>query len=156
MNDTSDNLDKHFQHAVKLVETGDYHSLRVLLMKHPKLATKRDETSATLLIRLIDYPGNRPNAHKTARVLLVAGCDVDARRDESNGTALAGVLSTGEIDVARVLLEFGANFRAKLGFKKGDVIDLAIELCSNDANENSGFSKAIRELVADFTGLELG
>ena len=44
MNDISNTLDNQFQHAVKLVETGDYHSLRVLLMKHPKLATKRDET----------------------------------------------------------------------------------------------------------------
>ena len=155
MNQRSNHLDKQFQHAVKLVETGDYHSLRVLLMQHPRLASKRDETNATLLVRLIDYPGNRPNAHKTARVLLVAGCDVDARRDANNGTALAGVLSTGEIDVARVLLEFGANFRAKLGFKEGDVIDLAIALCSNDTNEKSGLSSAVRKLVADFTGLEL-
>lgn len=155
MNATSDGIEKQFQQAVDLMESGDYHALRVLLMRNPALAKQRDETNATLLVRLIDYPGHRPNANKTARVLLLAGCDVDARRDERNGTALAGVLSTGEVDVARVLLEFGANFRANLGFREGDVIDMAIELAKDEREENSDVSNAVRKLVADFTGLEL-
>lgn len=155
MNATNDEIEKQFQEAVKLMDSGDYHALRALLMRNPSLASQRDETNATLLIRLIDYPGNRPNANKTARVLLLAGCDVDARRDERNGTALAGVLSTSEVDVARVLLEFGANFRAKLGFREGDVIDLAIELAKDDREENRDVSGAVRRLLSDFTGLEL-
>ncbi|MCY3883408.1 MAG: hypothetical protein OXG24_00675 [Gammaproteobacteria bacterium] len=141
--------------ALDLMESGDYHELRAHLILHPILAKYRDDSNATLLIKLIDYPGNRPNAAKSARVLLIAGCDVDARRDSTNGTALSGALSTGEADVARVLLEFGANFRAKLGFKEGDIVDFALEICGNDSNEEDGFAQEVRQLLSDFTAVRL-
>ena len=135
------------------MEEGNYHELRVHMIRYPHLVKYRDETNATLLIRLIDYPGRRPNAAKTARVLLIAGCEVDARRDADNGTALSGALSTGEVDVARVLLEFGASLWAKLGFKDGDVIDLARELSQGSNGDTNELAKAVRKLVVDFTGL---
>lgn len=141
--------------ALTLIETGDYHELRAHLIRHPELTKYRDDSNATLLIRLIDYPGNRPNAAKTARTLLVAGCDVDARRDSSNGTALSGALSTGEADVARVLLEFGANFRAKLGFMEGDIVDMAINLCGKDSESDNKFARDVRQLLSDFTAVQI-
>lgn len=147
--------DPEVDRALELIESGDYHELRAHLIRHPNLAKYRDDSNATLLIKLIDYPGNRPNAAKTARVLLIAGSDVDARRDSKNGTALSGALSTSEADVARVLLEFGANFRAKLGFKEGDIVDFAWEICGNDSSDENGFAEEVRQLLSDFTAVRL-
>lgn len=141
--------------ALELIESGDYHELRAHLIRYPDLAKYRDESNATLLIRLIDYPGRRPNAAKTARTLLIAGCEVDARRDSRNGTALSGALSTGETDVARVLLEFGANFRAKLGFMEGDIVDMAISLCDKDSGDGDQLVRDVRQLLSDFTAVQL-
>ena len=106
-----------FQAAVDLVDSGDVAALRNLLDAHPDLATARDEGNAPLLIRLIDWPGHRPNAADTARVLLEAGAEVDARRDDENGTALGGALCTGEADVIKVLLDFGADIHAPCGWQ---------------------------------------
>lgn len=141
--------------ALDLIDSGDYHELRAHLIRFPKLVKYRDNSNATLLIRLIDYPGRRPNAAKTARMLLIAGSDVDARRDDRNGTPLSGALSTGEADVARVLLEFGANFRTKLGFKEGDIVDFALELCGSASNNETGFAVEVRQLLRDFTAVQL-
>lgn len=154
MEDRRSKIQQHAVRALELIDSGDYHELRAHLIRHPELAKFRDETNATLLIRLIDYPGNRPNAGKTARTLLGAGCEVDARRDSKNGTALSGALSTGETDVARVLLEFGANFRAKLGFREGDIVDMAIELCGTDSKDNQ-LARDVRQLLIDFTAVQL-
>lgn len=155
MEDRKSKLKPQAVRALELIETGDYHELRAHLVRHPDLAKYRDESNATLLIRLIDYPGRRPNAAKTARTLLIAGCDVDARRDGNNGTALSGALSTGETDVARVLLEFGANFRAKLGFMDGDIVDMAINLCGKDSEGDNQFAREVRQLLSDFTAVQL-
>ena len=155
MEDHKSRIQQQVDRALTLIETGDYHELRAHLISHPKLTKYRDDSNATLLIRLIDYPGNRPNAAKTARILLVAGCDVDARRDSSNGTALSGALSTGEADVARVLLEFGANFRAKLGFMEGDIVDMAIDLCGKDSEGDNQFAQDVRQLLCDFTAVQI-
>ncbi len=140
-----------FEQALNYMREGDYHSLRAYLCRYPKLVKQRDETRATLLIRLIDYPGHLPNAEKTARILLVAGSEVDARRDDQNGTALSGVISTEEADVARVLLEFGASFKAKLGFRDGIVLHLAQEIIRSRP-ETDSFSRELKSLVADYTG----
>ena len=153
MKDRRNKAHQQATRALILIESGDYHELRAHLIRHPKLAKYRDDSNATLLIKLIDYPGRRPNAAKTARVLLIAGCEVDARRDSKNGTALSGALSTGETDVARVLLEFGANFRGKLGFKEGDIVDMAIELCGKDSNDE--LSREVRQLLSDFTAVQI-
>ena len=146
--------DDLFDQACELLDAGDHHELRALLLAHPKLVNSVDDSGATLLIRLIDYPGNRPNAARSARVLLQAGANVNYRRDNSNGTALAGVLSTNEWDVARVLLEFGANLRSPLGFMKGQVIDLADSLCAQAKESENDVSELV-QLVYDYTGIKL-
>lgn len=155
MEDPKSKIQSQAVRALELIESGDYHELRAHLIRYPDLAKYRDDSNATLLIKLIDYPGKRPNAAKTARTLLIAGCDVDARRDSKNGTALSGALSTGETDVARVLLEFGANFRAKLGFMEGDIVDMAIELCGRDSKVDSQLARDVRQLLSDFTAVQL-
>ena len=144
-----------FKQARQLCDVGDYHELRVLLAKEPRLVNAMDDSGATLLICLIDYPGNRPNAARSARVLLNAGAKPDFRRNRSNGTALAGALSTNDWDVARVLLEFGADFRAPLGFKRGSVIDLADELCASAAERDDLGNQQLVKLVYDYTGIKL-
>ena len=140
------NQANHFDFAVDLMDKGDYHELRVLLVRFPKLVKERDSSNATLLIRLIDYPGHRPNAHKSARVLLVAG-------DNKNGTALSGALSTGDADVMRVLLEFGANIRAPLLFDRGTVLDMAESICRSE-NADEQLKSELISLVHDFVGIE--
>ena len=152
--DRKSRLAGQFKEAMELIETGDYHELRAHLMRNPQLVRYRDETKATLLIRLIDYPGFRPNSAYSARILLIAGSHVDVRRDERNGTPLSGAMCTGELDVCRVLLEFGASFRSRLGFKSGDVLDLAEELCRN-SDGDSKFVEELRQLVCDYTGIAL-
>lgn len=144
----------HFERARELCDSGDYHELRALLISNPRLVEAEDDSGATLLICLIDYPGHRPNAARTARVLLNAGAKVDFRRDRRNGTALAGALSTNEWDVARVLLEFGASLQAPLGFKRGRVIDFANELCSSSEGDEAE-NPELAQLVYDYSGITL-
>jgi ankyrin repeat protein len=133
-----------FDAAVDVIGRGDVEALRRLLADHPELATVRDdEANATLLIRLIDWPGHRPNAGETARALLEAGCEVDARRDDENGTALAGAVCTQEIDVIKVLLDRGADIHAPLGWRDGTVLDLVDQFCED---MHPGNEKAVVEL----------
>ena len=70
-----------FDAAKKLLDEGDVEGLRTMLAKSPDLATMRAPDNATLLIHLIDHPGGRPRGDETARALLQAGAEVDARQD---------------------------------------------------------------------------
>lgn len=143
-----------FEQARELCDKGDYHELRALLINNPRLVNQTDESGATLLICLIDYPGHRPNAARTARVLLNAGAKVDFRRDRKNGTALSGAMSTNEWDLARVLLEFGASLQAPLGFTRGRVIDFANELCSSTEGDREK-NPELAKLVYQYSGITL-
>lgn len=141
-----------FEAAMTLVDYGDFQGLGELLDANPELANARDEGNATLLIRLIDWPGHRPWASETARVLLTAGAEVDARRDEENGTALSGALCTGEIDVIRVLLEYGADVHAECGWQSGSVLDLADDLCQQLSHVGAEFNQQIAEIFGERAG----
>ncbi len=113
-----------FDEALGHLANGDVERLAGLLDGRPELAKSRDEKNATLLIRLVDWPGLRPRAAESARVLLQAGAEVDARRDDGQGTPLAAAVCTKEADVAAVLLEHGADPNAPCGFEPGSVIEL--------------------------------
>jgi ankyrin repeat protein len=106
---------------------GDYALLEKCLRQNPDLAAARDDSNATLLIRLMDYPGHRLNAALMARLLIKSGAEVDARRDSSNGTALTGAICSLELDTARVLLDFGADLNASCGFCEGTALELALK-----------------------------
>lgn len=128
---------EHFDAAVGYIEAGQCDELRQLLAQQGELVTARDESNATLLIRLIDWPGYRPNSAQTARVLIEAGAEIDARRDDHNGTALAGALCTREFDVVTTLVELGADIHAPLGWMPGTNLDLADRICQDLGKQRS-------------------
>jgi len=144
-----------YQQAIKLIHSGDTTALADLLKQTPELITERDDSGATLLTQLIDWPGHRPNAADTARVLLAAGAEVDARREGENGTPLAGVLCTEELDVIEVLVEAGADLDAPLNWRDGTVFDLADELCQNNERSENDFVVGIRKLFTEKSGKTL-
>ena len=141
-----------FEKAVELVEAGEVDALRDLFQRMPDLAQARDDGEASLLIRLIDWPGHRPRAAESARVLLESGVDVEARRNETNGTALAGALCTEEIDVVSVLLEFGADIHAPLGWMPGTNLDLADRICQNLDRQGDEAIIKLSRLFSDAAG----
>lgn len=116
-----------FSRAADALERGDFAMLEKCLRQYPGLATERDESGATLLIRLIDHPGHRLNAAMMAGLLIKAGAEVEVRRDADNGTPLTGAISTLDVDTARVLLEAGADLSAPCGFRSGTAYALALE-----------------------------
>lgn len=137
-----------FDAAVKLIDSGEVDSLRELLKQHPDLANARDEGNASLLIRLIDWPGYRPRSVESARVLLEAGVDINSRRDDENGTALAGALYTEEFDLVHLFLEFGADIHAPLGWMSGTNLDLVDRKCQDLGKQRSD---KIRKLADAFS-----
>lgn len=141
-----------FDEAVALLDAGDTQALRGLLQANPELATARDPGNATLLVRLIDWPGHRPQAPDSARVLLEAGAEVDARRNDENGTALGGALCTQEVEVIRVLLEFGADVSAPLGWMPGTPFDLADHICQNLERQGDEPIVALAEMISQAAG----
>ena len=132
--------------AVKALDEGEVTTLERLLAENPGLAEETDEGNATLLVRLIDYPGQRPNAAESARILIEAGTPIDARRDDENGTALAGAVCTNDVDVVQVLIEKGANINAVCGWRDGTVIEFVDELC-----EGLHLDQAARSLQEQFS-----
>lgn len=124
-------MSSEFQQAVEAAQSGNVEALSALLADHPNLATERDESSASLLIHLFDWPGNRPRAVETARVLLEAGAEVDARRDDGDGTVLTSAISMQQLDVIEVLLEFGADIHAPLGWRDDTVLGLVKNMCAD-------------------------
>jgi catechol 2,3-dioxygenase-like lactoylglutathione lyase family enzyme len=141
-----------FEAAAALLDLGDLEALHKLLKQQPDLARARDDGNATLLIRLIDWPGHRPNAAESARVLLSAGAEVDARRNEENGTALGGVVCTEEIDVIRTLLEFGAEVHGSCGWQPGSVLEYVDLLCEDLDRSEDQKRSAISKLFGDAAG----
>ena len=137
-----------FKAALELLDSGAVDDLRELLRNHVDLVDARDEDNASLLIRLIDWPGYRPNSAECARALLEAGADVDARRDDENGTALAGALCTKEVDVIRVLLEFGADIHAPLGWMAGTNLELADRTCQDLGRQRDDEIVALSEIFS--------
>ena len=144
-----------FENAVNLLHTGNVEGLEDLLGRNSELASSRDEGNATLLLRLIDWPGYHPRSTESARVLLEHGVEVDARRDENNGTALAGVLCTMDIEVAEVLVEFGAEIDQPLGWMPGTCFSLADRICQDQGKQNDPKILKLIEIVSSATGRKI-
>lgn len=142
----------HYNTAVDHLDSGDVEALRTLLTEHPDLANARGEENAPLIIRLIDFPGHRPNAAESARALLDAGAEVDARRDNENGTALGGALSTSEVDVIRVLLEGGADIHAPCGWRDGTVLDFADKICEDETRLGDSPVNEVARIFSEASG----
>lgn len=141
-----------FEKAVALLESGDVEQLASLLKDHVGLAHARDEGNATLLIRLIDWPGYRPRSAESAKALVDAGVEIDARRDDDNGTALAGALCTKEIDIVEVLVQHGADLTAPLGWTHGTNFELADRICQDLGRQRDDKIKKLAKLISDASG----
>lgn len=142
---------KEFDQAMILMRTGDYHALRVLLIRHPKLVHKRDSSNATLLLKLFELPGEVPNVAKLARVLLVAGSSVNVQRNKRSPIPLLLALQAKQLDAVTTLLEFGASFRTYVEPLSGTILEHAIELCKVNSADKV-FTLKLRELIQAYTG----
>ena len=105
--------------ATEAVQTGDLETLGRLLTEHPGLATAfigdhPDGMSRTLLHAATDWPGHHPNNAATARALLAAGANVDARfTGPHTETPLHWTASSNDVEVMDVLLDAGADIAAR-------------------------------------------
>ena len=143
-----------FEHALKVMQIGDYHALRVLLIQHPKLVHWRDSSNATLLLKLFELPETNQSHARLARVLLVAGSEVNVQRNRQSPVPILSALQQDQLDLVKTLLEFGANLRTQAQPLPGTVLDYAIELC-RVKNNDKAFTTKLRSLIHAYTGGEL-
>lgn len=143
-----------FEKAMGIMSVADHHALRVFLIQQPTLVRWRDATNSTLLLKLFDLPDNIQNKAKLARVLLVAGSQVNAQRNRQSPAPILSAIRSEQLDVVQTLLEFGANLRIQAHPSKGTVLDYAIELCKEKGND-SFFTTKLKELIYAYTGGKL-
>ena len=141
-----------FAAAAAAIDRGDTLVLAELLAQDAGLVHARGQTQETLLIHLIDWPGFRPRAAISAELLLKAGAVVDARRNATNGTPLAGAACTGEIEVIRVLLAHGADPNAACGWQSGTLLELIGEWSENLIWYGQSGNREIMALFSKVTG----
>jgi hypothetical protein len=103
---------------VNAIHAGQIETVRQLVQRHPGLASARlvDEkgTSGTPLHAAADWPGFFPNGPDLVAVLIDAGADPNAAIEGSwrTETPLHWAASSDDVDVARALVEGGANIEA--------------------------------------------
>lgn len=117
MTNKIDNIasDKEFSEfypiAVHAVKNGDVESLTDLLQEHPDLVKARSQKGRTLLHHVCDWPGHFPNELETARILISAGADINARSIDADigETSLQWAVSSNDVAMVELLLELGAS-----------------------------------------------
>lgn len=97
--------------AVHAVKNGDVEIITSLLHEYPDLVNARSQKGRTLLHHVCDWPGYFPNEIETARKLIAAGADINARAcDPDKGeTSLQWVVSSNDVAMAEMLIESGAS-----------------------------------------------
>ena len=109
---------------VAAVRAGDVGSVREVVAREPGLASARltgpRGGSETALHVVAGWPGYYPNGPEIASLLIEAGSDVDARTTGGNAadageTPLHWAASNDDVDVARVLIDSGADIEAPDG-----------------------------------------
>ncbi|MBM82100.1 MAG: hypothetical protein CMJ78_16135 [Planctomycetaceae bacterium] len=142
-----------FEVAFQAIDAGEVEQLRELLQTSPELANARDDDNQPLLICLAIRGDEVPRRVELARTLLEAGAKVDARSSEDEGTALAYVLCSEDVEMIPVLLEFGADVHASFGEEfDGSVLDAADQLCQDEDRTDDDEIEAIRELFSEAAG----
>jgi ankyrin repeat protein len=100
------------------IRTGDLASLRHQLVENPGLATARIERQKGALITPLhvatDWPGYFPNGPAVVAALIGAGADpnVPVERGRSAETPLHWAASSDDVEVARALIDGGADIEA--------------------------------------------
>lgn len=104
---------------VEAIHAGDLTALKQLLAEHPGIATIRlvDDGSGQMTRSLLhvatDWPGHFPNCADVVRMLVAAGCDVNARfTGPHTETPLHWAASSDDIDALEALLDAGADIEA--------------------------------------------
>jgi hypothetical protein len=115
--------DPRAQAAEKAISTGDIASLNALFKTYPELPAcyVGNTTEARSLLHILtDWPGNRPNSCETAKILIIAGADVNAPfiGKTHSETPLHWAASNNDVAMIDMLLDHGANIDAE-----GGVID---------------------------------
>src|SRR5579859_7996127 len=103
---------------IEAIHAGDADTLRKVLTGHPGLAAARlvDEKggSSTALHVAADWPGFFPNGPEIVQVLIEAGADPNTAVEGSwhAETALHWAASSDDVEVARALIDGGADIEA--------------------------------------------
>lgn len=115
--------------TILAIRTGDVVGLQQLLDDNPSLASSRLAIAGgrTPLHVVCDWPGYFSNGPRIAAALIGAGANIDDRgTDEEHGeTPLHWAASSDDVDVARVLIEAGADIELP-GGSIGTPLDNAI------------------------------
>jgi ankyrin repeat protein len=116
--------------AIAAIRAGDVATLQRLLAENPSLAASRLGGVAkgrTPLHVVADWPGYFPNGPQIVRMLIEAGADPNARDPDkpSSETALHWAASSDDVDVAKALIDGGADVEAPNG-SIGTPLDNAI------------------------------
>jgi ankyrin repeat protein len=102
------------------VNAGDFVFARQILKDDPSMANMRDVLGGTALFSLYKQKGG---SIEFAKELIAAGCDVKAT-DQNNKTALHWAAERGEVELAALFLENGADVKARIRNPKGISEDL--------------------------------
>ena len=116
--------------VIAAIQAGDVAKLQRLLADNPGLAASRLGGIAegrTPLHVVADWPGYFPNGPQVVRTLIEAGADPNARDPDqsSSETPLHWAASSDDVDVARALIDGGADLEAPDG-SIGTPLDNAI------------------------------
>jgi ankyrin repeat protein len=122
--------DSQYLDVIAAIRAGDLDTLQRLLAGNPSIASSRLGGIAkgrTPLHVVADWPGYFPNGPKVVRILIEAGADPNARAsDQPNSeTPLHWAASSDDVDVARALIDGGADLEAPDG-SIGTPLDNAI------------------------------
>jgi ankyrin repeat protein len=117
--------DGDYLKAFSAIRAGDVTALAELLSAHRDLATSRLNGRTPLHV-VTDWPGYFPHGPQIAQLLIDTGAEVDARGADGTGeTPLHWAASSDDADVARVLIDAGADIEAPDG-SIGTPLDNAI------------------------------
>jgi uncharacterized protein len=114
--------------AVAAVRSGDVDALAAVLTTHPALAQARipGYQGRTLLHIATDWPGYLPGGPQVVRLIIERGADPNDRGGKEDGeTPLHWAASSDDVDVARALIDGGADAEAPNG-SIGTPLDNAI------------------------------
>jgi uncharacterized protein len=122
--------DQQVSDVIAVIHAGDVVALQRLLAAYPGLAASRLGGVAkgrTPLHVVADWPGYFPNGPQIVRLLIEAGADPNARDPDqpSSETPLHWAASSDDVDVARALIDGGADVEVPNG-SIGTPLDNAI------------------------------